>query len=611
MAEMRKLSVIVFEEDVDVVLTSLGKAGTAQIIDLRNRLEKWQGLLVPYDVSMETLTRCSDVLSRILSSLEILGLRSEKSQHIDLRFAKNSTKEVLTLAEQKLAELPAETLRKNAETLSRIDQLIEAFEEKWEGTTDERQSTNGLAARTAAEIEHELAEIEKESGTAALVHRGSLIDKTRSMPIGEKNKLGKRLVELRSLVLDKQAEFRKELLILKEAVEVMREREERMTNAQQKIARSTKTVYFEAWVPRSHVNETIETLKKASENTCLVSEEPTTDEDNAPIIPKLFPSCLAAFEKLVYAFGYPSAGDISPIPIMAITFPILFGIMFADVGQGALFVALGALLTVAKRRVRLRKVGDIQQYLLVSSEMFVLLGISATFFGFVFGEFFGPSGVIHPISLGRIGPFYLGGFEPIHEPMNMLRFAIFVGVIHIGLGLILRFSNEVRHRRYRIAPVPVCWLWLLLGGLFMWAYWGGISSISKWFAEGLPMLAGLVMLPLMLIMVFTSLAEGFMEGVGFSVEVFAETLSHTMSYSRLMALGLIHSAMNHLFLVLGGVQHGHFPLESIPIIAVGTVLVMIIEGLVVFVHTLRLHWVEWFSKFHTGEGIAFKPFTLI
>ncbi len=611
MSEMRKLSVIVFEEDVDVVLTSLGKAGTAQIIDLRNRLEKWQGILAPYDVSMETLTRCSDTLARIVASLEILGLRFEKSQHADLRFTKNSTKEVLALAEQKLAELSVETLRKNVETLSRVDQLVEVFEEKLERTTDERQSANELGAKTAAEIEHELAEIEKESGTAALVQRSSLIDKTRGIPIEEKNKLGKRLAELRSLVLDKKAEFRKELLALKEAVETMREREERMANAQQKIARSTKTVYFEAWVPRSHVNETIETLKKASENTCLVSEEPATHEDNAPIVPKPSPSYLTAFEKLVYAFGYPSAGDISPIPIMAITFPILFGLMFADVGQGALFVILGALLTVAKRRVRLQKVGDIQQYLLVSSEMFMLLGISAMFFGFVFGEFFGPSGVIHPISLGIIGPFYLGGFEPTHEPMNMLRFAIFVGVIHISLGLILRFLNDIKQRRHRLAPVPVCWLWLLWGGLFMWAYWGGISNISKWFAEGLPMLGGLVILPLMLIMAFTSLAEGFMEGVGFSVEVFAETLSHTMSYSRLMALGLIHSAMNYLFLVLGGVQHGHFPLESIPMIAVGTVLVMIIEGLVVFVHTLRLHWVEWFSKFHTGEGIAFKPFQLI
>ena len=122
------------------------------------------------------------------------------------------------------------------------------------------------------------------------------------------------------------------------------------------------------------------------------------------------------------------------------------------------------------------------------------------------------------------------------------------------------------------------------------------------------MMGGLVILPLVLIFISAVAAEGFMVGIGFTVEVFAETLSHTMSYSRLMALGLIHSAMNYLFLVLGGVEHGVFPLQSIPLIAIGTILVLIIEGLVVFVHTLRLHWVEWFSTFHSGEGIPFKPF---
>jgi V/A-type H+-transporting ATPase subunit I len=194
--------------------------------------------------------------------------------------------------------------------------------------------------------------------------------------------------------------------------------------------------------------------------------------------------------------------------------------------------------------------------------------------------------------------------------MEMLRFAILVGALHLASGLVLRFVNEIRHKHYKLAPVPICWLWLLFGGLVMWASYGGISNISKWFSVGIFMMTALIMLPLILILVFTGLAEGFAEGVGFSVEVFAETLSHTMSYSRLMALGLIHSAMNYLFLVLGGVEHGNFPLGSIPIIAAGTMLVLIIEGLVVFVHTLRLHWVEWFSKFHSGEGIAFKPFKL-
>ena len=388
------------------------------------------------------------------------------------------------------------------------------------------------------------------------------------------------------------------------------EGEKQIMQAEEKLARTARTVYFEAWVPDEHVKQAVDLINKSALGQCVVTDQLPAEGEKAPILLKPVPSFLAAFERLVYAFGYPSSGDINPVIILAFTFPILFGIMFADVGQGLLFVAIGILLTLAKRKVRMDKVGDIIKYLFIGSEMFILLGISATFFGFVFGEFFGPSGLIHPISLGQIGPFRIGGFEPTQEPMEMLRFAILVGALHLALGLILRFVNEIRHRHYRLAPVPIFWLWLLFGGLEMWASYGGISNISKWFSVGIFMMMALIMLPLTLILVFTGLAEGFTEGVGFSVEVFAETLSHTMSYGRLMALGLIHSAMNYLFLVLGGVEHGNFPLGSIPIIAVGTMLVLIIEGLVVFVHTLRLHWVEWFSKFHSGEGIAFKPFQL-
>ncbi len=77
------------------------------------------------------------------------------------------------------------------------------------------------------------------------------------------------------------------------------------------------------------------------------------------------------------------------------------------------------------------------------------------------------------------------------------------------------------------------------------------------------MLAGLIIAPLILLVVFTGIAEGSpMEGIGFGVEVFAETLSHTLSYGRLMALCLVHSVMNYLFLELGGVEHGHFPFQA-------------------------------------------------
>ncbi|MCJ7506883.1 hypothetical protein MUP05_10535 [Candidatus Bathyarchaeota archaeon] len=561
MAEMRKLTAIIFEDDVDDVTRSLGEAGIVQFVDMREKLDQWKGALIPCTVSTQIMSKCSELLSKIDVSLKTLNLQAAVVPGEKAEFAQGRTEEVLADIEKRLAELPIESLAKSSATLDRM----------------------------------------------------LLLDRIGSMSIDETTEIGRKLLEFKRAVemerrsveeRQKLGEIKEGLLTLQETAET----EKQVAEVEGKFARTAKTIYFEAWVLDDHLREATERIRSATEGNCVVTEEPAGHEEKQPVTLKPVPSFLQAFEKLAYSSGFPSAHEVNPVKIMAVTFPMLFGIMFADVGQGALFVVIGALLAYVKRKIKPEKVGDIVRYFLISGEMFVLLGLSAMFWGFIFGEFFGPSGLLHPIKLAKIGPFYIGGFEPMHEPMKMIRFAILAGVLHISLGLILKLVNNLREHEFKRAPIPISWLWLLWGGLFMWSYWGGISSISRWFAEGGMMLAALIIVPLILLVLFTGIAEGFMEGIGFGVEVFAETLSHTLSYARLMALCLVHSVMNYLFLVLGGVEHGHFPLTSIPIIATGTILVMIIEGLIVFVHTLRLHWIEWFSKFYSGEGIPFKPF---
>jgi len=518
---------------------------------MSENLESWEGTLEPYDVPVEVTNRCSSLLSKV----------STIYSKIDTLFQPTEA-EISEAPTQRMPisrERSEEVLNEVEHRLSKLETKLSAEEENW------------VKRARAADLEKQKIEMEQ------------LISEMKPT-------LGK---------------IRDDLLNLQETMH----REQLVVEAKSQFLRTSKTIYFEAYAPSSHIAEIVDKIKEASDGDCLVTDELPSPEERVPTAQKLAPSYMMAFEKLVLASGYPSVAEVNPIRIMAITFPIIFGIMFADVGQGLIFIILGAVLTFFKRKIKLEEMGDIQRYAFTSSELFILMGISAIFFGFLFGEFFGSSGVFHPISLGKIGPFYLGGFEPTQEPMKMLRFAMFVGVAHLSLGIILRVLNEVKKHEYKHIPVSICWLWLLLGGLFMWAYWGGMSSISKWFSEGVLMLGGLVILPLILMIIFTGIVEGFMEGIGFGVEVFAETLSHTLSYCRLMALGLVHSVLNNLFLVLGGVEHGNFPLSSIPLIAIGTILVMTVEGLIVFVHSLRLHWIEWFSKFFSGEGMPFKPFT--
>jgi vacuolar-type H+-ATPase subunit I/STV1 len=630
MIGIQKLKVIVHQDYIDAVVRSLGHAGIVQFIDMRQTPEQWKESLVPYKGSTETIVKCSGLLSRIEAAFETLHIRPDDFPTPEIPIPKEPTQKVLATIEQKVSELPIEESRIYA-LASRIDQIIEDLGIK----PEQFEKKTSLTQSEEMELEHiefELIEIDKTIETTGLANHQLLVERIAAKHFDDLDEIGIKFAELSKFVIDSERYFGKRLVTLKRTVAAitgtigtginfeevrkdlltlwaMAKEEKRITEEKEKFVKSSKTIFFEAWVPESLEKEALERIKSTSDGNCMISDEvPDLDEKNVPILIKECPSYLQAFGKLECAYGRPSSGDIDPLRIFAITFPILFGIMFADVGQGAIFVLAGIVFTLLRRKGKVKEEGDIIRYLLISGEMLIYIGFSAIFFGFIFGEFFGPSGVIHPMMLAQIGPFQIGGFEPTQEPMKMLKFAILVGTIHISLGLVLRFLNELRHKHYKLAPIPICWIWLIFGSLFMWAYWGGISNISLWFAEGILMMGGLVILPLMLIFVFAAVAEGFMVGVGFTVEVFAETLSHSMSYSRLMALGLIHSAMNYLFLVLGGVEHGVFPLTSIPIIAIGTVLVLVIEGLVVFVHTLRLHWVEWFSTFHSGEGIPFKPF---
>jgi V/A-type H+-transporting ATPase subunit I len=629
MVDMQKLKALVHVDYIDAVVRSLGHAGIVQFIDMREKPEDWEALLVPNKGSTETIAKCSELLTQIETAFETLHIKPDDFHTPEMSITKEPTQKVLELVEQKLEELPVEETKIYA-LASRIDQIIDDLGIKQEQFDKE----NTLTQSEEMELEHiefELIEIDKTIETTGLSNHHVLVERITSKHVDDLDELGKKFAELSKFVIDSERYFGERLLTLKKTVEsiigtietginfeeirkdlltlwAMAKEEERIAEEKEKFVRSSKTVFFEAWVPESLEKEAVKRIKSASDGNCMISDEVPDLDENVPIMVKECPNYLQAFGKLECAYGRPSSGDIDPLKIFAITFPILFGIMFADVAQGAIFVIAGIIFTLLRRKGKVKEGGDIIRYLLISGEMLIYIGFSAIFFGFIFGEFFGPSGVIHPITLARIGPFQIGGFEPTQEPMKMLKFAILVGAIHITIGLVLRFLNELRHKHYKLAPIPICWIWLIFGSLFMWAYWGGISNISLWFSEGSLMLGGLVVLPLFLIFVFAAVAEGFMVGVGFTVEVFAETLSHSMSYSRLMALGLIHSAMNYLFLVLGGVEHGIFPLQSIPLIAVGTVLVIVIEGLVVFVHTLRLHWVEWFSTFHSGEGIPFKPF---
>ena len=592
---------------------------------VENELTEIEGNIKPLVDALASYSKIIRRIDLLLASWKI----NIKRLAVDGKLLHESKSEMVQEADQKLFELETRfseiesLMKRSSKITSKIDNVIKKLK-----INSKEFPNNGISCSVNEKfmdfMEQTLLYLEEKIETQnfsaysvarQLMNMKANIKKIIEKIPEEKIEVVKQTLKLRKLAeLERQAiKSEPEFSVAKTkllSLRVLIEEVEELRKIGGHMGSIENTVYLEAWVPKNCLNKVIEGIKQVTEGKYIIKEESPTPQEKVPTMLKPAPKFLEAFEKLTFSFGYPKPDEINPVFIMAITFPLLFGIMFADVGQGTILVVGGLVLSYFRRRIKTEEVGDIIRYLLVGSGLIILCGISSIFFGFLFGEFFGPSGIIHPISLGEIGPFHIGGFDPMLEPVNMLRLSIFVGVALLSFSLILRIVNNVRNSEFRRALISVAWVWLLLGGFTLWVYWGGISNLTRWFGEGIFMFIALIVLPVLIMIITTATTESLMSGIQFSTEILIESLDHTISFGRLAALSLTHSALNYMFLIIGGAGHSIFSLQSIPIIMVGTVLALTIEGLIIFVHTLRLHWVEWLPSFYSGRGIPFKPIKL-
>ena len=597
MQDLQKLKVILLERHQEPVLLFLGKMGVAQYIKVDCEEESYNGFLHACPIPKEESLINSDIRTRIMKDIEEMDLKNDYKIYEEALLPGNTIKEILSNIDQRLTEVEAEStpiieLLDLASTLiKKTGQQLQTWEASHRNLNSKYKPSPG---------QHTPEELLFEAN-------GHLTDINNQL-----EETGKEVLELQSYALSEEHSINEnpEMEVIQSNLlnlHGMTLKVDALIEAENNMAQCDTIIYFEAWILKKQFPKVEEGIKEITNGRCVIEQEKPKSNDNVPNVIKHHPRLFEGFERLTFSLGYPRKGEINPTYLMAFTFPFLFGIMFADVGQGAILFIGGILLYIMRGKVDFNKVGGILQGLLRSAGIIMFCGISSMAFGYLFGEYFGPSGVLHPVLLFEIGPFKFGGFDPMHEPLTLLRFTILIGVSFITFGLLLRVINHLKRREVIYSLVAICWIWFLLGGFFMWVYWGGISQITTWFGEGLPMFIALVIAPLLLMLFAMAKAENFMEGIDFTIEVFIESLGHTLSFCRLAALFLTHTALNAMFLELGGVENGYFPLGSIPLIVVGTVLSLSIEGLIVMVHCLRLHWVELLPKFYSAKGILFEP----
>jgi len=248
------------------------------------------------------------------------------------------------------------------------------------------------------------------------------------------------------------------------------------------------------------------------------------------------------------------------------------------------------------------EVGDLVSMILSAGELLFLCGLSGMFWGLLFGEVFGSHEIfglhLHPIELGRLGKeIRIGGFVPSEDIMAMFHLALFIGSIHLMLGLTLSLVNKLTMREFKEAIPVILWMWFYGGAAYaVFTYGSSVAfDFGFWFSN-----PHLLIVPLILMIVVEGVLRS-VEGLSHSFMALIESMSHTVSYGRLLALTLIHACMSKMFLQVA---------PGISGVVVGTLLGLMLEGIIIFVHTLRLHWVEWFSKFYIGGEFKYAPFEI-
>ena len=325
-----------------------------------------------------------------------------------------------------------------------------------------------------------------------------------------------------------------------------------------------------------------------------------------------------SFERMLFSYGAPQYGVIDATPLMAFFFPLLFGIMFGDAGQGLVFLLIGILLTtnVIKKIPTWNKFGPI----------FIAIGCTSTIMGVLTGEFFANSKILVPLSRFITGLYgephdYILHLMPSSETIGTVfmffGFTLAVGFIMNSLGLIINMVNQIalgKPTKAFFGKTGFC------GALFFWyvvfmairiAAFKSTIHVADWIVIGVALLGACFGHPIERLLagkrpVFEhGLGVGIIEGVVELLEVVSSYLSNTISFLRVGAFGLAHAVLGFIIFTMSQMVGG---VGGIAISIIGNLIVILLEGMIVAIQVVRLHYYEFFSKFFTETGREFKPF---
>lgn len=342
-------------------------------------------------------------------------------------------------------------------------------------------------------------------------------------------------------------------------------------------AASAFAFIIEGWVPAERYGDLLREFREAFGESVMIIpiEAGAAQDDSVPVLIRN-PWFIRPFEVFLSALPPPRYGSVDPTAYVAVFFPAFFGLIVADMGYGAVTMAL-ALFLRSRLKGRKEAYRDIATVLAIASA-------SAIFFGFLFGELFGDLGErlgLHPII-----------FHRIEALTTLIYITIGIGVFHVLLGIALGIKSSITRKKTRKAGAKTAFFILVVS--FLWVLGTMMGILPEEYFLVAAVIAALS---------FAALV--FLEGILGPVD-FLEALGNIVSYVRIMAVGTASVVM-----ALVANRLGSLP-ESVVmgVVVAGLIhtLNLLLSILSPSIQSMRLQYVEFFSKFYEGGGRKYRPF---
>ena len=325
-------------------------------------------------------------------------------------------------------------------------------------------------------------------------------------------------------------------------------------------------VWITGWTTAEDVSLLGEILSKAGVPALVYSPPPPAGFDPPQVLRN--PWWSRPFEIFARAFGTLGSGEVDPSPLLAVIVPLLFGYMFADVGQGLVLVAIGYWL-----RNRWE-----------SGKLLIVAGLSATIFGFFFGSLFSYEQLIPPLLM-----------HPLHDPLLTLAIPLLFGALLLVLGQLLEGLESLWSGGWR--------QWILQHSGLLLLYLGAIASLMN------PGLVSIALAGALWFVIGNTWYGGhwydLFAAVGKLLEDGVRLMVNTLSFARVGAFALAHAGLSLALVALS--ESVDSVIGQLIIMVLGNVLIIVLEGLVVSIQTTRLVLFEFFMRFLHGTGRPFRP----